>query len=372
MADPAIQQPRLRAPRLRRLKRLVSGGLWVFLVRRLALALFILFSIYTLIFVLMRVGPGDPADHMMDESATPEQKERLAEVMGLNDPILQQFGERVGALLVGDFGNDKNGDPVWDTLSDKIMPTIWLLLPAVLLAFAVGVILGRRMAWKHGGWIDNSLTVVGLIFYTMFVYWLAVLMIQIFAYNLNWFFDGQMYEETHLANPYDSSSWPLDSAPALWSWVMQILPNATLRHMFDFLYHLLLPTLVLFIHFFAFYMLYMRANMLETLRDDYVQTARGKGVPEWAIRKYHAGRNALLPVVTLFVLQVSTLVSGSVLIESAFDWHGLGYTIFDSITKKDYNLVQGSVILLSGIVLIGTIVADLIYAIIDPRVKLRG
>jgi len=320
-----------------------------YLARRIIEILITLFIITTLIFILFRAMPGDPASLVLSPRMTPEIKQIIRERFGLDKPLYVQYLIYMRNLLHGQFGTSfyYNQD-VWGILKQKLPPTLLLFGTGEILAYIIGIYLGRIIAWRRGSRLEYSATVFGIIFYTMPIFWFGLLAIWIFSYKLGWFPIGGF------------------KSPEVWATAV----NASVFvKIFDILKHLILPLSAFTLYIFAGNMLLMRNSMLETLREDYILTARAKGLPESVVRNRHAARNAMLPVVTAMALSVAAAFSGGVLTETVFSWQGLGSTLVEATLNYDYPLAQGAFILLAGLVLIAVLTADLLYVLLDPRIR---
>jgi peptide/nickel transport system permease protein len=293
--------------------------------------------------------PGDPASMVVNPKMTPELKEILRHRFGLDKPLWYQYLVYMKNLVHGDFGVSFywEGD-VFGILKQKILPTILLFTTGTLLAYALGINLGRIIAWRRGGKLEYGSTVTGLFFFTMPIFWLGLLAIWIFSYKFDLFPVGGM------------------KSPEIWSAAVAVGP---LNKALDVLYHLFLPLTVYTIWIFTGNMLLMKNSMLETLREDYITTARAKVLPEKIVRDRHAARNAMLPVVTALSLAMAFSFNGGVLTETVFSWPGLGRTLVQASLSYDYPLAQGAFILLAAVVLVAVLAADIMYAYLDPRIK---
>jgi len=292
--------------------------------------------------------PGDPSLAVISPYATPELREILRQRYGVDGPLWDQYVIFIKGLLRGDFGVSFywEGD-VFDILKERLLPTALLFTLGTLTAYSLGVTLGRIIAWKRGGKLEYGSTVAGLFFYTMPIFWLGLLAIWIFSYRLDLFPIGGM------------------KTPEIWGAVQGA---SLITRVIDVAYHLFLPLTVLTIWMFAGSMLLMKNSMLETLKEDYITTARAKGLPEKKIRDRHAARNALLPVVTALSLAMAFSFNGGVLTETTFSWPGLGRTLVQASLNYDYPLAQGAFIMLAGVVLVAVFMADILYAYLDPRI----
>jgi len=318
-----------------------------FIAKRIAEIVVALFIIATLIFILFRLMPGDPLAALINPRWTAEMKELMRIRFGLDGPLWQQYLYYMKNLLSGDFGISFywQGNVI-DILKPRIMPTILLFTLGTLLAYAIGVNLGRIIAWRRGGKFEYGSTIAGLFFFTMPIFWLGLLAIWVFSWKLDLFPIGGM------------------KSAEIWG-----ATGTTLgMKIIDVAYHLFLPLSVFTLWVFTASMLLMKNSMLETVKEDYIVTARAKGLPEKEIRDHHAARNAMLPVVTALSLAMAFSFNGGVLTEKTFSWPGLGSLLVDASLSYDYPLAQGAFILLAGVVLIAVLCADILYAYLDPRI----
>lgn len=324
-------------------------SMFKFILRRIGEILITLFIITTLIFILFRMMPADPASMVVSPRMTPELKAILRARFGLDKPLYYQYYIYLKNIVRGDFGTSFywQGD-VFDILKARFLPTVLLFTLGYLMAYALGINLGRIIAWRRGGKLEYGSTVLGLFFYTMPIFWLGLLAIWVFSYKLDLFPVGGM------------------KSAEVWGAVTEanLLTKVT-----DVLYHLFLPLTVFTVWVFTGSMLLMKNSMLETLREDYIVTARAKGLPEKKIRDRHAARNAMLPVVTALALSMAFSFNGGVLTETTFSWPGLGSCLVEASLNYDYPLAQGAFILLAGVVLLAVLCADILYAYLDPRIK---
>ena len=320
-----------------------------FIIRRVIEILITLFIITTLIFILFRLMPADPAAMVVSPRMTPELKEVLRARFGLDKPLYVQYITYITNILHGDFGTSFywEGD-VFDILKARFVPTVLLFTLGYMMAYALGINMGRIIAWRRGGKLEYGSTVLGLFFYTMPIFWLGLLAIWIFSYRLDIFPVGGM------------------KSPEVWAAVQDV---GLLRKTLDVAYHLCLPLSVFTVWIFTGSMLLMKNSMLETLREDYIVTARAKGLPEKKIRDHHAARNAMLPVVTALALSTAFSFNGGVLTETTFSWPGLGSALVEASLNYDYPLAQGAFIMLAGVVLLAVLIADILYAYLDPRIS---
>ena len=319
-----------------------------YILSRLIQIVAILFVILTVLFVLFRLAPGDPLARMVDPSMTPEDAEYLIQQLGLDQPLGTQYLYYLKNFFTGNFGHSFHyGAPVETIIAQRLPNTILLFSTAVLLSALVGVAWGKLASWYKGRWPDIALTILALVTHTLFLPWLALLMIWIFGYQLDWFpINGMIAPEV----------W-LDPGTGFW------------RKGLDVAYHMILPLGTLFIMHFGTYLLVMRSSMLDTLKEDYIVTARAKGLTEREVRNRHAAPNARLPVVTSVGLSLAFSINGGALTETVFTWPGIGRELVFAVSQNDYPLAQASFLLIATVVLFSNLVVDLLYAWLDPRIR---
>ncbi|MFH1102778.1 MAG: ABC transporter permease [Pseudomonadota bacterium] len=322
--------------------------LWHFTGRRLIQIIIIFFVIFTVLFLLFRLAPGDPISRIIDPDMTPEDAARLMAQMGLDKPLWIQYLYYLKNVLSGNFGHSfYYGRPVVEIISDRLPNTVLLFTTSVILSAIVGIFLGKIASWNKGKRTDTFMTMGALITHTLFLPWMALILIWIFAYKLSWFpINGMISEDVWL----DPSS-------------------GILRKGLDVLYHMILPLSTLFLIYFGSYLLLMRSSMLETLKEDYILTARAKGLKEKIIRNHHAAPNAALPVVTSVGLSLAFSINGGALTETVFTWPGIGRELVFSVSNNDYPLAQASFLLIAAVVLFSNLLVDILYAYLDPRIR---
>ncbi|MBI5811732.1 MAG: ABC transporter permease [Meiothermus silvanus] len=334
--------------------------MWAYTGRRLLGLIPVLFGISLLVFLFLHLIPGDPAVVLLGERATPEQVESLRERLGLNQPLPTQYVLFLRDLLSGDLGTSIfNLLPIRDQLANRWPATFELALSAMLIAVILGIPLGILAAVRKNSLWDNASTIFSLIGVSMPVFWLGLLLIYLFAVNLHWLPpSGRISIEGGNAFQAISGFFLLDA----------LLQR---RAMGDVLSHLILPALTLGTIPLAILMRITRSAMLEVLSQDYVRTARAKGLAERVVIFRHALKNALLPVVTIIGLQFGTLLGGAILTETIFSWPGIGLWLYEGILNRDYPVVQGGVVFVALIFVIVNLLVDLSYALLDPRIQYR-
>jgi peptide/nickel transport system permease protein len=319
-----------------------------FVFRRLIQVVVIFFIIQTALFLLFRLAPGDPVERMVDPTMTPEDADRLVAVLGLDQPLWTQYGIYLKNFFQGEFGTSfYYGQPVVEIIWDKLPNTILLFTTSVILSALVGITLGKIAAWRKGMRTDTWLTIGSLVTHTVFLPWLALLLIWVFAYRLGWFpITGMISEDV----------W-LDPGAGLWTKAL------------DIGHHMVLPLATLFLIHFGSSLLVMRSSMLDTLKEDYILTARAKGLTDKEVRNRHAARNAALPVVTGIGLSLAFSINGGALTETVFTWPGIGRELVFAVSHSDYPLAQAAFLLIAIVVLVANVIVDVLYAYLDPRIR---
>ena len=321
-----------------------------YIARRSVEIVITLFIIASLTFVLFRLMPSDPAGLILDPLRTPEEVQRQRALWGLDKSYAEQYFIFIRNMLRGDFGTSffSNKD-VYDIIKEKLPPTILLFTTMTLLSFSIGMHLGRILAWKRGTKLEYGSTVAGVLLYSMPVFWIGILALWIFSYHTDLFPLGGM------------------KSPEVWDYTAQ---SGLFMKALDIGHHLFLPLTVGVVLYFPEVMLMMKNVMLETLGEDYVITARAKGLPEQKVRD-HAASNVMLPMVTGFTIALVGSFTGSMIIESIFSWPGLGAEFLNAAVNYDYPVVQGTFVIMGALLLIAILLADILCAYVDPRVTLR-
>ncbi len=322
-----------------------------YLLRRLLGAIPLLLGILTLIFFIINIAPGDPTARYFNPNVAPEVIEQMRRNLGLDQPIHIRYVRWLGAFAQGDFGHSFGQmRPIADILPTVLWNTVQLMLVAVFLTFVLGMLLGILQAVRQYSVIDNVSTFFALFFYSMPSFWLALMLILVFSLKANewgWPIDFPASQMTSVGYEFYS---PWEKAS-------------------DRFMHMFLPAVSLGIGGAAGIARYMRGSMLEVIHQDYIRTARAKGLSDRTVIFKHALRNAMIPIITLLGLYLPILLSGSVLTETIFAWPGMGRLIVDSIFQRDYPLVMATSFIAAGLVVLGNLVADVLYAVVDPRIR---
>ena len=311
-----------------------------YLLRRLAESLIVLLVMSAVIYGLIGLMPGDPIDIMIsgDPNLTTEDAQRLKALYGLDRPLYERYLVWLGNALQGDFGFSRTfGKPVLDVLVPRLGNTLLLMGVAFFLAFLLALPAGVLAARKPGSWLDGAVNLIAFAGISLPPFWLAILLIILFSVTLGWLPAGGMGDGSFASSAQ----------------------------------YLILPALTLTLASVGGHLRYLRAAMIEALRQDYIRTARAKGLDEVGVVMRHALRNAMIPVVTILALDFGTLFGGALITETMFGWLGMGKTIYDAVMGKDYNLALVGLLLATVTVLLANLLADLAYAWLDPRVSYR-
>jgi peptide/nickel transport system permease protein len=380
-----------------------------YLVKRAFQIVLTLFIYLTIVFIILQAQPGDITDvYIMNPKVPPEVRVRLKEQLGLDKPLFFQYLQYLKNTATGNLGISFSyyPRPVWDIIKERLPRTVLLFLAAYLIYFFLGYQMGKLIAWKRGGALEYSSTVVGSFLYTVFTPWWGLLLIWIFAFKVGWLPGGKFITveiwrqfSQISVNQIFNMILIVGGAATVFIWfayylgkrlgkrrtalpatvsalaisvvaIVFLLTTTTAGYLAgDILRHLILPVFTLATINFGGYMLLMRDSMLETIREDYVMAAKAKGLPDKVVRDRHAARNALLPIVTAFVLALATVVDGGIITETIFSWPGIGLTMLNAILGQDLPLAIGALVFTGIFLLIGHLVADLLYAYLDPRIK---
>jgi peptide/nickel transport system permease protein len=329
----------------RRAGRASSVGTARFVLLKLGGALVSLLLVIVLGFFLFRALPGNPIrSQVADARLDLAQINKIRAEWHLDKPLVTQFFLYLKDLAHGDFGTSlKYKEPVGDLILSRLGPTLLLTGTALLLGLVVGLWLGTRAAWRHGSLFDHVSTGSSLVLWSVPTFWLGLIMLMVFSVGLD------LFPTAGMTTP---------------GGVDGFFP-ATL----DVLHHLTLPAITLAAVSYAQYLMVMRASLLEEMNADYLTTARAKGLTDDQVRRRHAVPNALLPTVTIIFLYTGLLVSGAVTVETVFSWPGLGLLTYNAINYPDYPLLQGTMIVLAGTVVVMNVLADVVYRFLDPRVR---
>ncbi|PWC14098.1 peptide ABC transporter [Brenneria roseae subsp. americana] len=309
-----------------------------YFIRRVLAAIPVMLVVALFVFLLLRLSPGDPAAIIAGDMATPQQLEAIRESLGLNQPLYQQFFVWISQLLQGDFSTSLMANtPVLTMIGQRLEPTLSLALVAIAFTILISVPLGVLAAWKHGSWIDNLVMSLSVLGFSVPVFVIGYVLITVFSLELRWL-------------PVQGFS---SITNGVWPFAQRIV----------------LPALTLSSVYIALVARMTRASVIEVLGEDYIRTARAKGLAEIHVLFRHALRNAMIPILTVIGTGFALMISGVVVTESVFNIPGLGRLIVDAVLARDYPVIQGMILLTSGVYVIINLLIDLSYAISDPRIR---
>ncbi|MET3597996.1 peptide/nickel transport system permease protein [Mesorhizobium shonense] len=309
-----------------------------YIFRRMISAIVVMAMVGVFIFLLVRLAPGDPADIIAGPSATDQTVADIREQLGLNAPLPVQFRRWAGNLLNGDLGTSVfAGRPVLQLIRQRLQPTLSVSLSTLFVSVTVGVTFGILAAWRAGGILDRVLIAFSALSYSVPVFVVGYCLIYFFAIQTRWL-PVQGYASIN---------------DGIGPWLARLI----------------LPTIALSLAYIAFITRITRASMLEVLSEDYMRTAAAKGASPYAMLFHHALKNSAAPILTVIGLSFAYLVSGAVLTETVFNIPGIGRLVVDAINNRDYPIIQGVLILISGIYVLINLAVDLAYTLVDPRIR---
>lgn len=382
-----------------------------FIGKRLIQMAFLFFLFLTLVFFLLESQPGDITSQFLDPAIPAQARQLIIERLGLDGSVWNRWWNYLTNFVTGDLGVSFSQYPrsVFDVILERIPRTLYLFTLATLLAYFMGFVLGKRVAWRRGGFSEHAVTISGVLLFTVFYPWFAIIMILFFGsylgiFPINGFLDpgfwrnapytnnqvfsqlivsmaimaliaggtavlARRQDERRTARLIRTLGYPLAVASFIVFWLIR---SEMRPYAMDIAHHSILPVVTLALIAFAGVMLLTRSSMLETLREDYILTARAKGVPEKDIRDHHAARNALLPVVTSFVLGLAFIIGGGVVTETVFSWPGMGALLLTATVIEDVPVATGALAFVGVLALVGHLVVDVLYAVLDPRIRIAG
>lgn len=315
-----------------------------YIIRRILMMIPVLFGVSICIFTLIHMAPGDPYSAMIDPSTPPEEIQSMLHNIGYYDPLPVKYGKWISRALTGDLGYSiRYQEQVVSVIGRRMGNTLLLSVLSLVLGVVIAVPLGVISATKQYSKFDYIATIFAFIGMSLPAFFFALLMIKFLAFDLKLF--------------------PISGMQTIGAGYTGI------RQLIDILHHMMLPIIVLALLHMASFMRYSRSAVLEVVRQDYIRTARAKGLNERLVIYRHALRNALIPIITLLSTSLGYILSGAILTETVFSWPGMGTLIYQSILNRDYPLVIASTMLLSICVLMANLLADIMYAVADPRIK---
>jgi len=309
-----------------------------YILQRLIGMIVVMFFVVTIVFVIVRITPGDPAAIMLGPEATQADIEQLRARLGLDAPLIIQYFFYIGQLLQGDLGQSIFlGQSVLDALIDRAEPTFFLTLFSILIACVIALPIGIYAAYRRGSFIDQAATTLAMLAASIPSFWLGLILMQFLAVRMGWF--------------------PVSGYGG---------PGTSLN---ERLWHLVLPALALGVVSSALILRFTRASMLDVLGDDYVRTARAKGLRENRVILKHALKNALIPIITVIGLTMAVLISGAVVTETVFGLPGVGNLVVSAVLRRDYPVIQGALLIIAALYVLINFAIDMIYLLVDPRVR---
>jgi peptide/nickel transport system permease protein len=321
------------------MKSLFTSPIVRFLARRLLYSLIVLLGVLIVVFALVHLVPGDPVRIALGTRYSPDAYQTLRAASGLDRPIVEQFFGYVGSALTGDLGvSFRNGDPVTLTLLDRLPATLSLAVVGIVIALLISVPAGIWAALREGRISDAVVRIASQFGVSIPDFWMGLMLIALFASTLGWL--------------------PTSGYQAL-----SDNPTGWLRHV-------ILPGLTVGLVAGAIMTRYIRSALLDVASMGYVRTARSKGLPPWVVTLRHIVRNALIPVLTITGIQLATILGGVIVVEVVFAWPGIGRLVYTAVAARDYPLIQGAVLLIATLFLLINLVVDVLYAVVDPRIRL--
>ncbi|SFA80677.1 peptide/nickel transport system permease protein [Rhizobium sp. NFR07] len=309
-----------------------------YILQRLLGMVVVMFLVVTIVFVILRVTPGDPAAVMLGPDASPQDIEALRSRLGLDQNLLVQYVFYLGQLLKGDLGQSIFLNmPVTSALLDRAEPTFFLTLFSLAIASIIALPIGIYAAYKRGSFVDQAATTIAMLAASIPSFWLGLVLMQFFSVRLGLF-------------PVSGYGGPGSS-------------------FLERMYHLTLPAFALGIVSSALILRFTRASMLDVLGDDYIRTARAKGVTERTVVLRHALKNALIPILTVIGLTAAVLISGAVVTETVFGLPGVGNLVVSAVLRRDYPVIQGALLIIAGLYVLINFIIDMLYLLVDPRVR---
>ncbi len=327
---------------------------------RLALVVPMVFILLTMVFLLMRVAPGDPISASLGGHAPQSQIDEIKAELGYDEPLWKQYLQYLGGIARGDLGTTiTDRRPVTDIVRDNGAATLELTFYAMIVAMVVGVTFGLLAGRFRDTWIDGTGRLFGIVIYAMPVFFLGLMAQLFFGSYLGWL------PTSDRASPIVQAT--METHTGLYT--VDSLINLDWDAFVDSVKHLVLPAVTLGLVTAGVFIRLIRVNVIRTMKDDYIEAARARGIDERSVVYHHAFRNALVPVITIVGLTVALLLSGAVLTETTFNWPGIGHTLLTYLQNRDYAAVQGIIIVFALVVVVASVVIDFVNAYIDPRIR---
>ena len=320
-----------------------------YIMRRFVQMIIVLIGISIISFAIMQLAPGDPIDLLADRNSTPAEKAHIRSLYGLDKPLLVQYYNWISQVLRGNFGTSFiTGQPVLKMIMERLPATLWLNFWAMILIYLLAIPIGMLSALKQYSWFDHVVTTIAFLGKALPQFWFALMLIYLVGMRVGFI------EISGMA-----------------TYGVNLTSASFLTVLVDRIKYLILPLTVLTFSGMAGIARYMRASMLDVKHQDYIRTARAKGLSEKAVVTKHAFKNSLLPIVTLIGFELPIMFSGSVVIETIFSWPGIGLLAVNSIFQRDYMVVMAFNMLGAVMTVLGMFLADILYVVVDPRIKLK-
>lgn len=331
-----------------------------YIVRRILILIPTLLGISIIVFLMLRITPGDPAELLLGERATEQALQEIREHLGLNEPLHVQYGMFLKRLMKGDLGETIwSRQKVWIEVKERFPATIELSVAALFISCFFGIIFGIISATRQYSIFDYLSMLGALIGVSMPIFWLGLVFMLIFSLHLGWLpLSGRL-------------SVGVDLQVITNFYVLDALLTKNWTALKDALWHIIMPAVTLSTIPMAIVARMTRSAMLEVLRQDYIKTAKAKGLSQFVVTFKHALRNALIPVVTTIGLQFGVALGGAILTETIFAWPGVGKWMFDAVMKRDYMVIQGGTLLIAALFVVINLVVDMLYAVINPRISVQ-
>lgn len=330
-----------------------------YIITRLLLVIPMILIVLTIIFIVLRILPGDPVITVLGPKSTFEERERLREQLGLNKPIYVQYIEYLSNIVKGDLGRSLifGRRQVIDEIMDRFPATVELAIASLLFGSCLGILVGSLSVWSKRRSVDLFSRLYGIISYSFFIPWLGLMLQMGLSIGLGLF-------------PVSGRIDPLLTPPRITGlYLIDSLLSGRLDSFINALWHLTLPTVTLGVVISGIFTKLGRTSFSEVIVQDHVLAARARGIRESTIFRNHVARNAIVPIMTMMGLQFALLLGGTVLTEATFSWPGMGYLLFERILYRDYNVIQGVLIIFGLLVALINLLVDILYAYVDPRVR---
>ncbi|MBD1380504.1 ABC transporter permease [Metabacillus arenae] len=332
--------------------------MFAYTVRRFLALIPVLFGMTLVVFAIIRAIPGNPAQVILGQRATEEAIATLTKELGLDKPWYIQYGDYLGSLLTGDLGTSlRTRGPINEEIWPYLAATMELTLVAMLIAIVIGVNAGIISAWFSNSWFDYIAMILALVGVSMPIFWLGLMEQWAFSINLAWLPSTGREDVRN----------PIEAITNLY--IIDTLLQGRADQFMDVIKHLVLPSFALASIPMAIIARMTKSTMLEVMKSDFIRTARAKGLKMFWVVYKHSLKNAIIPVLTIIGLQTGLLLGGAILTETIFGWPGLGRYLYDAIGYRDYPVIQSGILVIAAIFVVINLIVDLLYAVVDPRIK---